>query len=111
MPPAHFPTPLQRLGPAATSTEVPGPRAEGKDRTFTTRPQSPDKGHHEGDRGHERMSYRVDTARGRDYAWPVRHSVDRKVALSWNIEGSSMPAHYRTDEMETTCTPTYFFES
>jgi hypothetical protein len=25
------------------------------------------------------------TARGKDYAWPMRHSVGRKVALKWNI--------------------------
>ena len=50
LPPAHFPIPLHAPGAAATSTEVPGPRAEGRGRTFVTRPQSPDKGHHEGDR-------------------------------------------------------------
>jgi hypothetical protein len=54
LPPAHFPTPLHAPGAAATSTEVPGPRAEGRDRTFATTPQSPDKGHHEGERGRER---------------------------------------------------------
>ena len=60
LPPAHFPTPLHAPGAAATSTEVPGPRAEGGDLTFVTRPQSPDKGHHEGDRSRERMSCRVE---------------------------------------------------
>jgi hypothetical protein len=59
LPPAHFPTPLHAPGAAATSTAIPGPRAEGRDRTFATRPQSPDKGHHEGDRSRERMSCRV----------------------------------------------------
>jgi hypothetical protein len=59
--PGAFPhTPPYAPGAAATSTEVPGPRAEGRDRTFATRPKSPDKGHHEGDRGRERMSYRVE---------------------------------------------------
>jgi hypothetical protein len=55
-------TPLLAPGPEVTLTKVPGPRAEGRDWTFANKtPIPPDKkGHHEGDRGRERMSYRVE---------------------------------------------------
>jgi hypothetical protein len=38
------PPPLRAPGPAATSTEVPGPHAEGRDRTFPARPHPPTRG-------------------------------------------------------------------
>jgi hypothetical protein len=44
LPLAHFPTPLHAPGAAATSTEVPGPRAEGRDRTFATKTPIPRQG-------------------------------------------------------------------
>jgi hypothetical protein len=81
LPRALSPTPLHAPGAAATSTEVPGPRAEGRDRTFVTRPRSPDKGTTKGTGSRADLLPRR-TARGRDYAWPMGHSVGRKVALS-----------------------------
>jgi hypothetical protein len=82
--PGALPHTPRAPGPAATSTEVPGPRAEGKDRTFATRPQSPDKGHREGDRDRERCPAAWNRAHN-DYVRSIRRSVGRKMALNWNI--------------------------
>ena len=59
--PAHFPTPLHALGPAATSTELTGPvlRAGPDCRNKTPVPR----GHREGDRGGVRVSLPRRTAR------------------------------------------------
>jgi hypothetical protein len=35
------------------------------------------------------MSYRVEPRAVNDYAWPIRHSVDQKAALNWNIAESA----------------------
>jgi hypothetical protein len=82
--PAHFPTPLRAPGPAATSTELTGPVAEGGTGR-RNKTQIPLRGHtREGDKGRARMSSPRRTARGRNYARPIRHSEDRKVALNRN---------------------------
>jgi hypothetical protein len=80
-------TPLRAPGPAATATEVPGPHAEGRDRTFPTRPHPPTRGTTKGT-GVASGSLPRGTARSKDYAWPIRHSVGRKAALNWNIAES-----------------------
>jgi hypothetical protein len=78
------PTPLRAPGPAATSTDSLAPLLRtGPD--VETRPKSPSGGI----RAKEikvacGMYSPRKTARGRYYAWPIRHSEDRKVALNRN---------------------------
>src|SRR5712671_3118555 len=82
--PGAFPTPPRAWGPAATSTDSPVPLLRtGPD--VETRPKSPSGGI----RAKEikvacGMSSPRRTARGKFYARPIRHSVDRKVALNRN---------------------------
>src|SRR5258708_6338502 len=83
--PARFPTPLRAPGPAATSTEIPGPLAEGGTGRRDKTPIPRLGGTREGDRGRVRMSSPRRTARGRYHARRIRHSVGRKMALNWNI--------------------------
>jgi hypothetical protein len=105
--PAHFPTPLRAPGPAATSTESPVPLLRaGPD--VETRPKSPSGGiRAKGTKVACGMSSPRRTARRRYYARPIRHSVDRKVALNRNYCRSVI---IRTlgriyPRLEVTCSP------
>ena len=76
-----------RLGPRLFDG-IPGPVAEGGTGRRNKTPIPRQGGTTDGDRGRVRMSLPRRTAREIDYARPIRHSVDRKVALNRNIAES-----------------------
>jgi len=84
-PPAHFPIPPPRAwGPAATSTELTGPVAEGGTGS-SKQDLNPPQGAYtrRGPRSRAEYPNHVEPHE-RYYAQPIRHSVDRKVALNRN---------------------------
>ena len=80
--PRRISRPLHAPGPAATSTEIPGPVAEGGTGRRNKTPIPRQGGTTDGDRGRVRMSLPRRTARGRYNTRPIRHSVGRKMVLN-----------------------------
>jgi len=82
--PAHFPTPPPCAWARGYFDELTGPVAEGGTGRRNKTPIPQLGGIREGNRGCVRMSSPRRTARGRNYARPIRHSVGRSVALNGN---------------------------